>query len=219
MRGTGKTIRICKNSRPRSAAFRPAPSREAVGPTRLAKPNDHEKPRSFHCTLNMRRRAGGLFNRPLRRRSQTPQHPLLCSQTSGGASATGYAGDPNVKTPNLDRLRREGLNFAMPFRAARLHPASRGATDRALPTSTACSSTTRIFQTASCAWRRFSVRRATLPPTLASGTSMAADASLISRRSADRVGTTGKAAECDHNYNHSHYFTGNSEREAVLGRL
>ena len=31
------------------------------------------------------------------------------------ASATGYAGDPNVKTPNLDRLAKESLNFAMPF--------------------------------------------------------------------------------------------------------
>ncbi len=27
------------------------------------------------------------------------------------ASAMGYAGDPNVKTPNLDRLAKEGLNF------------------------------------------------------------------------------------------------------------
>ncbi|MBM4093010.1 MAG: sulfatase, partial [Planctomycetes bacterium] len=28
------------------------------------------------------------------------------------ASATGYAGDPNVKTPNLDRLAEQSLNFA-----------------------------------------------------------------------------------------------------------
>ena len=27
------------------------------------------------------------------------------------ASATGYAGDPNLKTPNLDRLVKEALNF------------------------------------------------------------------------------------------------------------
>src|SRR5580698_11148243 len=27
------------------------------------------------------------------------------------AQATGYAGDPNVHTPNLDRLAKEGLNF------------------------------------------------------------------------------------------------------------
>jgi predicted AlkP superfamily pyrophosphatase or phosphodiesterase len=27
------------------------------------------------------------------------------------AAATGYAGDPNVKTPNLDRLAKESVNF------------------------------------------------------------------------------------------------------------
>jgi arylsulfatase A-like enzyme len=28
------------------------------------------------------------------------------------ADATGYAGDPNVKTPNLDKLATEGINFS-----------------------------------------------------------------------------------------------------------
>ncbi len=28
------------------------------------------------------------------------------------AQATGYAGDPNVKTPNLDRLATQGINMA-----------------------------------------------------------------------------------------------------------
>lgn len=35
---------------------------------------------------------------------------LLTDQWRG--MATGYAGDPNVKTPNLDRLAKEGLNFS-----------------------------------------------------------------------------------------------------------
>ena len=43
------------------------------------------------------------------------------------ASATGYAGDPNVKTPTLDRLAKESVNFrnavsvcpvCTPYRAA-----------------------------------------------------------------------------------------------------
>ncbi len=43
------------------------------------------------------------------------------------ASATGYAGDPNVQTPNLDRLAEQGINFrnavavcpvCTPYRAA-----------------------------------------------------------------------------------------------------
>ena len=45
------------------------------------------------------------------------------------ASATGYAGDPNVKTPNLDKLAKESINFetavsvcplCTPYRAALL---------------------------------------------------------------------------------------------------
>lgn len=42
---------------------------------------------------------------------------LFADQWRG--SATGYAGDPNVKTPNLDRLAAQGLNFKTLFRFAR----------------------------------------------------------------------------------------------------
>ena len=54
------------------------------------------------------------------------------------AAATGYNGDPNVKTPNLDRLAKESLNFrntvsvcpvCTPYRAAlltRRYPTSTG---------------------------------------------------------------------------------------------
>ena len=61
-------------------------------------------------------------------KSKSPQPNivyLLCDQWR--ASATGYAGDPNVKTPNLDRLAKESLNFrnavsvcpvCTPYRAA-----------------------------------------------------------------------------------------------------
>jgi arylsulfatase A-like enzyme len=52
---------------------------------------------------------------------------LLLIADEWRGDATGYAGDPNVKTPHLDRLAKEGLNFAnavsvtpvcTPFRAA-----------------------------------------------------------------------------------------------------
>lgn len=128
------------------------------------------------------------------------------------ASATGYAGDPNVKTPNLDRLAKEALNFrnavsvlpvCTPHRAALLtgrFPTSTGMflNDAHLPDEELCMA--EILGAAGYAtgyigkWHLDGHGRE----------------SYISpeRRQGWRYW---KGAECDHNYNHSHYFTGNSD--------
>lgn len=128
------------------------------------------------------------------------------------ASATGYAGDPNVRTPNLDRLAKEGLNFqnavsvcpvCTPYRAALMtgrYPTSTGIflNDRHLPDKEVCIA--EVLKSAGYAtayigkWHLDGLgRTAYIPPERRQGWDY------------------WKAAECDHNYNHSHYYTGNSD--------
>lgn len=127
------------------------------------------------------------------------------------ASATGYAGDPNVKTPNLDRLALESINFrnaisvcpvCTPYRASLLtgrYPTTTGMfmNDLYLPDDELC-----IAEVLSAAgydtayigkWHLDGHgRSAYIPP---------------ERRQGFQYW---KVAECDHNYWHSHYYTGTS---------
>ena len=143
----------------------------------------------------------------------TPVKPnivyLLCDQWRG--SAVGYAGDPNVKTPNLDRLAKESLNFSnavsvcpvcTPYRAALMtgrYPTTTGMflNDLHLPDKEVCIAD--VLKSAGYATAYIGKwhldgrgREAYIPPE--------------SRRGWEYW----KAAECDHNYNHSHYYTGTS---------
>lgn len=127
------------------------------------------------------------------------------------AKATGYAGDPNVRTPNLDRLARESLNFrnavsvcpvCTPYRAALMtgrYPTSTGMflNDAYLPAAEVCLA--EMLQAAGYATAYIGKwhldghgRSAYIPPERRQGWDC------------------WKAAECDHNYNHSHYYTGPS---------
>ena len=125
------------------------------------------------------------------------------------ASATGYAGDPNVRTPHLDRLAAESQNFrnavsvcpvCTPHRASLMtgrFPTSTGMflNDLHLPGKELCMA--EIFADAGYTtgyigkWHLDGRgRSAFVPP-------------------ASRQGWQyWKAGECDHDYNHSHYYTG-----------
>lgn len=134
---------------------------------------------------------------------------ILTDQWRG--SATGYAGDPNVRTPNLDRLARESYNFrntvsvcpvSTPYRASLLtgrYPTSTGMikNDLHLPPDEYCIADALLeagYQTAYIGkWHLDGHgRHAFIPP---------------ERR---RGFQYWKVAECDHNYNHSHYYAGDS---------
>jgi len=150
---------------------------------------------------------------PVSPTNSSPARPnivyLLADQLR--ASATGYAGDPNVKTPNLDRLAAEGLNFrnvvsvcpvCTPYRAALMtgrYPTSTGMflNDAHLPDGELCIA--QVLRSAGYAtgyigkWHLDGHGRAAyIPP---------------ERR---RGWEYWKAAECDHFYNQSHYYAGNS---------
>ena len=130
------------------------------------------------------------------------------------ASATGYAGDPNVKTPNLDRLAKSCLNFrnavsvapvCTPYRAALMtgrYPTSTGMflNDAHLPDSELCMA--EIYRAAGYKtgyigkWHLDGHgRESYIPPERRQGWDY------------------WKAAECDHTYNHSHYYTGESDEK------
>ncbi|MHB8897996.1 MAG: sulfatase family protein [Thermoguttaceae bacterium] len=130
------------------------------------------------------------------------------------AQALGYAGDPNVKTPHLDRLAGEGLNFVnavsvcpvcTPYRAALMtgrYPTSTGMflNDAALPDGELCMA--EIFKQAGYATAYIGKwhldghgRNSFIPPQRRQGWDY------------------WKAAECDHNYNHSHYYTASSDEK------
>ncbi|MBI5833918.1 MAG: sulfatase [Armatimonadetes bacterium] len=127
------------------------------------------------------------------------------------ASALGYAGDPNVQTPRLDRLAGQSVHFAnavsvcpvcTPYRAALMtgrYPTSTGMflNDAYLPDGEVC-----------------------LAETLAAG---GYDTAYIGKWHLDGHGrdsyipparrqgwATWFGAECDHNYPHSHYYTDDS---------
>ena len=130
------------------------------------------------------------------------------------ASATGYAGDPNVKTPALDRLAGECIWFrnavsvcpvCTPFRAALMTgrwPTSTGMflNDLHLPDRELCMP--EILKRAGYATAYIGKwhldghgRESYIPP---------------ERR---RGWEYWKAAECDHTYNHSHYYAGTSQEK------
>lgn len=130
------------------------------------------------------------------------------------ASATGYAGDPNVKTPNLDRLAKEGLSFrnavsvcpvCTPYRAALMtgrYPTSTGMflNDAHLPDSEVCiAETLKAAGYATAYIGKWHLdgrgRSSSIPPERRQGWEY------------------WKAAECDHTYNRSHYYTGNSNEK------
>jgi arylsulfatase A-like enzyme len=130
------------------------------------------------------------------------------------AQATGYAGDPNVKTPHLDRLAKESVNFrnavsvapvCTPQRAALMtgrYPTSTGMflNDLSLPDSELCMA--EIFSAAGYATAYIGKwhldgrgRDSYIPPERRQGWGY------------------WKGAECDHNYNRSHYYTGTSDEK------
>jgi len=123
------------------------------------------------------------------------------------ASATGYEGDPNVKTPNLDRLAAQSVRFrnavsvcpvCTPYRAALMtgrFPTSTGMflNDAYLPDKELCLA--EMFRTAGYRtayigkWHLDGHGRSSyIPPERRQGWQY------------------WKGAECDHNYQHSHYY-------------
>ena len=148
-------------------------------------------------------------------RSAEPRHPnivyIIADQWR--EMAFGFAGDPNVKTPNLDRLAKEGLYFrnavsvcpvCTPHRAALMtgrYPTSTGMflNDLALPTNALCMGD--IFKADGYTtgyigkWHLDGHgRESYIPPDRRHGWEY------------------WKGAECDHTYNHSHYYTDDSDQ-------
>jgi arylsulfatase A-like enzyme len=127
------------------------------------------------------------------------------------AAATGYAGDPNVKTPNLDRLAKESVNFTTavsvcpvctPYRASLLtgrYPTTTGMfmNDLALPEEEPGMGD--MFKAAG-------YDTAYIGKWHVDGHGRAAYIPPGRRHGFDYW----KAAECDHNYPRSHYYAGNS---------
>ena len=130
------------------------------------------------------------------------------------AKATGYAGDPNIRTPHLDRLASRSLNFrnvvsvcpvCTPYRAALMtgrYPTSSGMflNDAYLPDGELCMA--EILKKSGYTTAYIGKwhldghgRSAYIPPERRQGWDY------------------WKAAECDHNYEHSHYYTGNSDEK------
>ena len=157
--------------------------------------------------------AASLACRPGRTSRSAPRRPnvvlLLADQWRG--SATGYAGDPNAHTPNLDALVRQSVAFrnavsvcpvCTPYRAALLtgrYPTTTGMflNDLYLPPSEVCLSevlTREGYATAYIGkWHLDGHGRDSfIPPERRHGWHY------------------WKAAECDHNYLRSHYYAGAS---------
>ena len=128
------------------------------------------------------------------------------------ARTTGYSGDPNVRTPNLDQLAKESLNFrnavsvcpvCTPYRAALMtgkYPTSTGMflNDAYLPETELC-----IAEVLSAQGYKTGYigkwhldghgRKDYIPPERRQGFDY------------------WKTAECEHDYNNSHYYAGTSE--------
>ena len=135
------------------------------------------------------------------------------------AKATGYAGDPNVKTPNLDRLARQSLNFrnvvsvcpvCTPYRAALM-------TGR-FPTSTGMFLNDVYLPDRECASPRSSGTPAMRRRTSASGTWTGTAAASSSLPSGGRAGITGKPPSAT-TITSGPTTTRRLAGEAILGRL
>jgi len=132
------------------------------------------------------------------------------------ASALGYAGDPNVKTPNIDRLAQQSLQFrnavtvcpvCTPYRAALMtgrYPTSTGMflNDLYLPDEELCLA--EVLKSAGYAtayigkWHLDGHGRASyIPPARRQGFDY------------------WMAAECDHSYPRSHYYEGDSSERRI----
>jgi len=150
----------------------------------------------------------GSFDAPTGRPGRHPNIVFLLAD-QWRASATGYAGDRNVRTPNLDRLADRSVNFrnavsvcpvCTPYRAALMtgrYPTSTGMflNDLYLPSSELCMAEMlgrAGYETAYIGkWHLDGHGRDTyIPPER--------------RQGWDHW----KAAECDHNYLKSHYYQG-----------
>lgn len=128
------------------------------------------------------------------------------------AKATGYEGDPNVRTPNLDRLARQSLNFrnvvsvcpvCTPYRAALMtgrFPTSTGMflNDAYLPEAEVCFA--EIFKQADYG-------TAYIGKWHLDGHGRSAFVAPQRRQGWDYW----KGAECDHHYPHSHFYAGDSD--------
>ena len=127
------------------------------------------------------------------------------------AKAMGYEGDPNVKTPNLDRLAKQSLNFrnvvsvcpvCTPYRAALMtgrYPTATGMflNDAYLPDRELCLA--EIFRSAG-------YTTAYIGKWHLDGHGRSAMVAPERRQGWEYW----KGAECDHNYPHSHYYEGDS---------
>ena len=156
--------------------------------------------------------AGSLFAAETSKTSQPNIVYLLCDQWR--ASATGYSGDPNVKTPNLDRLAKESLNFknavtvcpvCTPYRAALMtgrFPTTTGmfVNDIHLPDSEICIAET--LQLAGYA-------TGYLGKWHLDGNGRTAFITPEHRQGWEYW----KGAECEHHNSHSHYYTGTSDKK------
>jgi len=128
------------------------------------------------------------------------------------AFATGYAGDPNARTPHLDRLQSQSVDFrnavsvcpvCTPHRAALMtgrYPTATGMflNDLYLPESELCLA--EIFQAGG-------YRTGYIGKWHLDGHGRKAFVAPPRRQGWDYW----KAAECDHDYNHSHYYFGDSD--------
>ncbi len=154
-----------------------------------------------------------IMNLSLSSRGQERPNIIFLLADQWRASATSYAGDPNVKTPNLDKLAEESINFrnavavlpaCTPYRASLLtgrYPTSTGMflNDARLPDEELC-----IAEVFSASGYKTGYigkwhldghgRKDFIPPARRQGFDY------------------WKVAEVDHNYNHSHYYAGNSDK-------
>jgi len=159
-----------------------------------------------------------LFNRVGRAGSPASQRPnlLFILTDQWRAQATGYAGNPDVHTPHLDRLANHSVNYAnavsncpvcCPYRASLItgrYPLTHGVFLNDLQLNTEAVSFAQAYNQAGYhtgyigKWHLDgSGRSAYIPPERRQGF------------------TYWKALECTHNYNHSEYYAGNERTKRL----
>ena len=136
------------------------------------------------------------------------------------AAATGYAGDPNVKTPHLDRLARESLDFThaisgcsvcSPFRASLLtgqRPLTDGVFLNDVPLDPDAVTLAKVL-------RARGYQTAYIGKWHLNG----GDRSAFIPKNRRQGFEYWKAMECTHNYSNSWYYAGDSRSEKEMGRL